>query len=330
MKIKARPTVYNGIKMRSRLEAGFAAWLDSQHFAWEYEPCAFGSQNGQYLPDFRLSNVFASWLPEPATVYIEVKPEGYETAEVILTKPREGELSPAGLNTLAICGAARIIAQSEPNALFVLARQKSPLMWIRDYTTPEGLAGQHGEALLLIGRPNGTLGFATTPPHECSPWEREYWKLDGRQPAPTTPQQQPAAAPPPTPKRELPFCDIRHIQEAREFFGWRPSVPELQDHIEGVKPLEPRDPADAGLLEEMRILWQDLVGEELAEHTEPDMFENGTLVIAARNTAWRTQVRLLGTRLKAKLNEDLDGTVREIKVRSKTAGSRRQMTGGRP
>lgn len=52
MAIPARPTVYNGIRMRSRMEARVAAYLDRCGFPWEYEPEAYGSPDGQYLPDF--------------------------------------------------------------------------------------------------------------------------------------------------------------------------------------------------------------------------------------------------------------------------------------
>ena len=58
---QARPTLYKGVRMRSRLEALYAAWLDNYRDAewpdepfwkWSYEPMAFGSPDGQYLPDF--------------------------------------------------------------------------------------------------------------------------------------------------------------------------------------------------------------------------------------------------------------------------------------
>lgn len=52
--IPARPTTYRGTLMRSRLEARFAAYLDSIGKTWEYEPMAFADQYGQYLPDFAI------------------------------------------------------------------------------------------------------------------------------------------------------------------------------------------------------------------------------------------------------------------------------------
>lgn len=65
--IKARPTTYKGIKMRSRLEADYAAYLDNRGVTWEYEPACFASESGQWLPDFRL---------DCNGLLIEVKPAG--------------------------------------------------------------------------------------------------------------------------------------------------------------------------------------------------------------------------------------------------------------
>jgi hypothetical protein len=65
--IHARPTLYKGIRMRSRLEADFAAWLDREGEPWEYEPECFASPAGQWLPDFRIG----SWR-----VLTELKPAG--------------------------------------------------------------------------------------------------------------------------------------------------------------------------------------------------------------------------------------------------------------
>lgn len=65
--LKARPTVYRGIQMRSRLEATFAQGLDASGVRWEYEPRAYAGPAGQYLPDFQL---FEREWP----VFIEVRP----------------------------------------------------------------------------------------------------------------------------------------------------------------------------------------------------------------------------------------------------------------
>lgn len=49
--MRPRPTTYKGVQMRSRLEAGFARWLDHMKTPWTYEPRAFTAIDGwQYLP----------------------------------------------------------------------------------------------------------------------------------------------------------------------------------------------------------------------------------------------------------------------------------------
>lgn len=59
------PTWWKGIKMRSKLEASWARWLDGHGIAWTYEPEAWCLEHGiAYLPDF--------WLPQMKTV-LEVK-----------------------------------------------------------------------------------------------------------------------------------------------------------------------------------------------------------------------------------------------------------------
>lgn len=71
--IKARPTTYKGIPMRSRLEAQAAARLDARGMKWEYEPQCFADETGQYLPDFYVHG----WG------YIEVKPTRAHAAEAL-------------------------------------------------------------------------------------------------------------------------------------------------------------------------------------------------------------------------------------------------------
>ncbi len=72
---KPRPTIYNGVQMRSRLEAGFAMWLDELGVEWEYEPSCFACELGQYLPDFRVRVPLGDGEGSPVCpVYIEVKP----------------------------------------------------------------------------------------------------------------------------------------------------------------------------------------------------------------------------------------------------------------
>lgn len=80
--IPARPTTYNGIGMRSRLEARYASWLDKAGIAWQYEPNAFASAAGQYLPDFRLDGVVI--LGSEQTVYVDVKPTATDVTHALM------------------------------------------------------------------------------------------------------------------------------------------------------------------------------------------------------------------------------------------------------
>jgi predicted nucleic acid-binding Zn ribbon protein len=71
--------------------------------------------------------------------------------------------------------------------------------------------------------------------------------------------------------------------------------------------------------------WRHIVGPELAEHTVPERFEDGELVITADSTAWATQLRLLASTLVRRLNEELgDGTVRRVKVIGPASAPRRR------
>src|SRR6266568_3037563 len=77
---RGRPTVYTSrdgrrFQMRSRLEAGFAAWLDESGCVdWDYEPCAYATAEGQYLPDFVINNLWSYDYGEVVKAFVEVKP----------------------------------------------------------------------------------------------------------------------------------------------------------------------------------------------------------------------------------------------------------------
>lgn len=60
--IAAKPTYYEGVRFRSRLEATWAAFFDLLHWPWEYEPLDLKG----WVPDFVLQGV------EP--IAVEVKP----------------------------------------------------------------------------------------------------------------------------------------------------------------------------------------------------------------------------------------------------------------
>lgn len=64
-KIAPKPTVYQGVEFRSRLEARWAVFFDAAGIKWNYEPRWIQLESGPYLPDFI--------LPELHLV-VEVKP----------------------------------------------------------------------------------------------------------------------------------------------------------------------------------------------------------------------------------------------------------------
>lgn len=79
-------TNYKGYKMRSRLEARWAVWLDAVRLAWRYEDQGFdlGENGGWYLPDF--------WLPE-LECFMEVKPHAKRNDEAYFKCSYLAELS---------------------------------------------------------------------------------------------------------------------------------------------------------------------------------------------------------------------------------------------
>jgi hypothetical protein len=50
-----------------RLEATVAEWLDAQGPIWKHEGPAYGSEDGQYLPDFQLTGLLTRAVRTPST-----------------------------------------------------------------------------------------------------------------------------------------------------------------------------------------------------------------------------------------------------------------------
>ncbi len=80
--------------------------------------------------------------------------------------------------------------------------------------------------------------------------------------------------------------------------------------------------------------WEELVGQEVAEHADPESFVDGVLVVRTDSTAWATQLRLLTPQVLGRLNEELGpATVTALEVRGPDAPSwsrgRRSVRGGR-
>ena len=74
--IKAIPTKYRGIQMRSRLEATWAAVFDGFGWDWDYEPCIDfpKCESGPWIPDFKLTCKKGIFRDEPhKPILVEVK-----------------------------------------------------------------------------------------------------------------------------------------------------------------------------------------------------------------------------------------------------------------
>lgn len=176
---KARPTIYDGTQMRSRLEAGFAAWLDRRKVPWEYEPCAFGHPElGQYLPDFRLRNIPTSEWGE-VTLYAEVKPANF--------LPEEGEGAELDMkyeaDLEAVVRSAEILEFNEPQAKLAIfqpqGRNPSGLFRV---AVVHRLARPHPDFLwpysYYLALYRDRIGLASPVRLQMGPWDGEWWKGD--------------------------------------------------------------------------------------------------------------------------------------------------------
>lgn len=155
-----RPTTYRGIQMRSRLEAGFAAWLDEWNFEWSYEPQAFASERGQYLPDFRIDVQVFPWKKTYA--YVEVKPATFRIDENLQA-------------------AMSIIWDSEAEAFLLVAQPRHPSQTDRPehasivMLQPPHAAPYYMPWVPVPGSP-GRLALAQQVSATCEPWPDGFWR----------------------------------------------------------------------------------------------------------------------------------------------------------
>jgi len=56
-------------------------------------------------------------------------------------------------------------------------------------------------------------------------------------------------------------------------------------------------------------LWDKVVGERIAEHTEPVKIEHGKLVVKAESPAWRNEVQYYQEQIKQEINKELRETI---------------------
>jgi len=68
--------------------------------------------------------------------------------------------------------------------------------------------------------------------------------------------------------------------------------------------------------------WREVIGDQIADHCEPESFAEGVLVLRASSTAWATQLGLMSGQLRHRLNEEWGReVVREIQVKGPTTRS---------
>lgn len=61
--------------------------------------------------------------------------------------------------------------------------------------------------------------------------------------------------------------------------------------------------------------WPELVGPAVAEHSKPESFDAGVVVVRTSSTAWASQLRLLTPQLVAKMNAAVgEGTITAVRV----------------
>lgn len=153
-KNRGRQTLYKGIKMRSRLEARVAWFLDESEVDWQYEPMCFAGGGGQYLPDFKLTDgVFlrghgVSSLYQ-GSVYLEVKP-----------------VRPMGKAWKDVSSRMKIIWESEPKAALLLMWEAEACLWLPEME--DGLAVEVGRCHECLGFTILALGDAGTPCCLCA------------------------------------------------------------------------------------------------------------------------------------------------------------------
>jgi predicted nucleic acid-binding Zn ribbon protein len=68
--------------------------------------------------------------------------------------------------------------------------------------------------------------------------------------------------------------------------------------------------------------WAEIVGPDLADHVQPESFEEGVLVLRAESTSWATQVRLLMGTVRTAIDQAIGaGVVTKVTVKGPTAPS---------
>ncbi len=68
--------------------------------------------------------------------------------------------------------------------------------------------------------------------------------------------------------------------------------------------------------------WPELVGPAVADHSRPESYDGGVVLVRTDSTAWASQLRLMAPQLLARLNDSLgQGTIRRLEIRGPDAPS---------
>ena len=140
-----------------------------------------------------------------------------------------------------------------------------------------------------------------------------------------------------TPASEVARAALNRAKAAAEQRGLRPGRPGVvarrtapQDHRSGPG-RDGRDPtllgdtlarlaAERGWTPELSVggvvgRWREVVGDQVADHCEPETFEDGVLLVRTDSTAWAANLRLLVPQLLLRLEEEVGrDVVREVRV----------------
>lgn len=158
--MKARPTTYKGIEMRSRLEAGYAAWLDTMGWEWAYEPRAFASEDGQYLPDFRIEDVYNRVAGECSHAYVEIKPHS-RGLDIVFQR-------------------MEVIWDSEPKAQLLIQVPPPEVTMVHDLIISPAVYWwlPSGNFVVLAWEFQRKPHLTTPRPVSHSAWAGEYWNVN--------------------------------------------------------------------------------------------------------------------------------------------------------
>lgn len=105
--IAVKPTWYNGVFFRSRLEARWAVFFDALGISWRYEPEKYDTPHGPYIPDFEI-DLYSG------TTLIEVKPDSWFRNSDTSDASRYDHVARSTGTDLFVTGSLVPLSQIEP------------------------------------------------------------------------------------------------------------------------------------------------------------------------------------------------------------------------